>query len=120
MRRVVMQPNQESLELALSDIENLSSKNPEFEKELQLLRDSINDYPDSGVSSVSQLIRSLEAKDLKSFNISEIKYYQQNLSVSENAWEIESLESVLAFCSKTEENDFINAVLNLKQKLRVA
>lgn len=115
-----MQPNQESLELTLSDIENLSANNQEFKQELQLLYEAINDYPKSGVNSISQFIRNLEAKGLKSFSISEIKDFQQSLSVTENAWEIESLESVLSFCSKTEENDFINAVQNLKQKLRVA
>ena len=115
-----MQPNQESLELTLSDIENLSVENQGLEKELQLLYEAINDYPKSGVNSISQLIKSFEAGGLKSFKISEIKDFQQNLSVSENAWEIESLESVLSFCSKTEENDFVNAVHNLKQKLRVA
>ena len=91
-----------------------------LEEELQLLYEAINDYPKSGVNSISQLIRSLEAKGLKSFNISEIKDFQKSLSVSENAWEIESLESVLAFCTQIEENDFVNAVRKLKQKLRVA
>lgn len=115
-----MQPKQESLELTLSDIENLSTKNQEFEQELQLLYEAIDDYPESGVISISQLIQNLEAKGLKSFNISEIKNFQQSLSVSENAWIIESLESVLAFCTQIEENDFVNAVRKLKQKLLVA
>jgi hypothetical protein len=115
-----MQPNQESLELTLSDIENLSVKNQEFEKELQLLYQAINDYPESGVNSISQFIKSLESLGLKSFNISEIRDFQQSLSISENAWEIESLESVLAFCTQIKETDFVNAVRNLKQKLRVA
>jgi len=116
----VMQPNSESLELTLSDIENLCEEKQELRKELQLLHEAINDYPESGVSSISQLIRSFEAKGLRSFNISEIKDFQQSLTFSENAWEIESLESVLAFCTQIEENDFVNAVGNLKEKLRVA
>ncbi|MEP1151193.1 MAG: hypothetical protein ABJH08_05640 [Balneola sp.] len=115
-----MQPNQESLELTLSDIENLSVKNQELEKELQLLYQAINDYPESGVNSIPQFIESLESLGLKSFNISEIRDFQQSLSISENAWEIESLESVLAFCTQIEENDFVNAVSKLKQKLRIA
>ncbi len=115
-----MQPNSESLSLTLSDIENLSEENQELRKELQLLHEAINDYPESGVISISQLIQNLEAKGLKSFNISEIKDFQQSLFVSENAWIIESLESVLAFCTQIEENDFVNAVSKLKQKLLVA
>ena len=115
-----MQPNSESLELTLSDIEKLSEENQELRKELQLLHEAINDYPEFDVNSITQLIRSFEAKGLKSFNISEIKEFQQSLSFSENAWEIESLESVLAFCTQIEENDFVNAVRKLKQKLRVA
>lgn len=115
-----MQPNSDSLELTLSDIENLSEENQELRKELQLLHEAINDYPESGVSSISQLIRSFEAKGLKSFNISEIKDFQQSLSFSKNAWEIESLESVLAFCTQIEKNDFVIAVRKLKEKLRVA
>jgi len=116
----VMQTNSESLELTLSDIEKLSEENQELRKELQLLHEAINDYPEFDVNSITQLIRSFEAKGLKSFNISEIKEFQQSLSFSENAWEIESLESVLAFCTQIEENDFVNAVRKLKQKLRVA
>ena len=115
-----MQTNSESLELTLSDIENLCEEKQELRKELQLLHEAINDYPESGVSSISQLIRSFEAKGLRSFNISEIKDFQQSLTFSENAWEIESLESVLAFCTQIEENDFVNAVGKLKEKLRVA
>lgn len=115
-----MQPNQESLELTLSNIENLSTKNQEFAQELQLLYDAINDYPKLGIDSISNLKQDLENEGLKSFRVEEIKKFQKSLSATENAWIIESLESVIAFCSKVEENDFVNAVQNLKQKLRVA
>ncbi len=107
------------MELTLSDIEKFSNSNQNVAEELQLLYDAINDYPKLGLDSISELQRDLESKGLKSFSVPEIKKFQKKLSYTENAWIIESLESVIAFCAKVEENDFISATRKLIQKLKV-
>lgn len=108
------------MELTLSEIDNLSETNSEFKQELSFLYKALNDYPITNLESVSELMEDLSKNGLQSFSVKSIQEYQDNLSFSKNAWEIESLESIIAFCRQIDENDFVNAVRKLKQKLRVA
>ncbi len=115
-----MQPNNKPLDLTLSQIHDLTEKNPNLKEELNSLYYALNDYPLFNLDSVSELIKDLEKQGLKSFNVKDIRKYQENLTFSKHAWEIESLESILIFCKHLDENDFINAINKLKQKLQVA